>query len=101
MDILAKYEKENPSIRELSEEGDEHSLENEDYLIGLVIRLSQGKIKNTRQALFILLFVARIFYGASILILFLQNRNTAPYHKPIPVKGYEFNEIDWPPRPQQ
>ena len=39
MDILTQYEKENPTVREPVQEN-QGSLENRDYLIGLVIRLS-------------------------------------------------------------
>lgn len=98
MDILAQYEKENPTPEKSFKEINGESSDDYGYLINLLMRFSGGRIQNARQASFVLLTATGVIFGASIIIFIMQSRNTSLYHKPIPIKGHELNEVDWPPR---
>lgn len=79
MDILKKYEEENPKVHSQTplkwEPSGEYS-----GIIRLVMRLSGGKIKNARQANIVLLIVIITFFGISFLIV--RNREGGVHVSP-------------------
>lgn len=68
MDILGQYEKQQPQViqaapqRQLAPEYG--------FFIRLVIRLSGGRIQDSRRAVYVLLGIAAVFMLASLLFLF-------------------------------
>ena len=69
MDILAQYEKENPSPKESQTET--YTEQSGDYgpIVSFVMRISRGKIQNEPQANFVLLIAAISIMIISVLIL--------------------------------
>ena len=68
MDILEQYEKENPEVKIPEwQPSEDHG-----FLIRLVIRLSQGRIQEEKQANYVLLVIIGILFLITILIFFLS-----------------------------
>ena len=76
MDILAKYEKENPQQQTPQHMYGDLS-DNQDFLIGLVMRFSRGKIQNVRQANIVLIIGIIIMLIISFVLLFGRGWSTA------------------------
>jgi hypothetical protein len=68
MDILEQYEKQNPQpVQTASQRQPAYEY---GFFIRLVMRLSGGKIENTRQASYVLLAVVGAILLAAVLVLF-------------------------------
>ena len=81
MDILGKYEAEQPRVvpQVLHERVTEYG-----FFVRLVMRLSSGRITDARQATYLLLIVAVIFVLAALVILFAGSGSDVPPSPPTP-----------------
>ena len=67
MDILGQYKKQTPNIPLSTSQlqpSDERG-----FLIGLVIKISRGKISDEKQAMFMLVIIAGVGFAASIVMI--------------------------------
>ena len=67
MDILGQYEKQTQNVPLSAPQwqpSDDHG-----FLIGLVIKISRGKISDERQATFVLAIIAGVGFAASIAMI--------------------------------
>ncbi len=82
MDILEAYEKQNPQpIRAAPQRQltDEYG-----FFIRLVMRLSGGKIENTRQASMVLLAVSGVIILVTVAVFFFSGGSSLPPSPPTP-----------------
>jgi hypothetical protein len=82
MDILQQYDKENPSLKESSQETYGDSSGDYGQIVSFVMRISQGKIQNEPQANFVLLIIAAIIAGVAI--MFFISGMSGGGGKPLP-----------------
>ena len=73
MDILAQYEKENPEQKQASQEMYGNQSQDVGPIVSFVMRISQGKIENEKQANVVLLIIAGIIAVVAI-IIFISTR---------------------------
>ena len=83
MDILQKYNEENPEIAPQTPQCGES--EGYGALTCSIIYLSKGRIHNVRQANYILISIATIFLFTSFAIFFINGAGNRPHIVPSPV----------------
>jgi len=84
MDILGAYEKQNPQPVQQALQRSQSS--EYGFFIRLVMRLSGGRIENTRQASYVLLAIAGVIMVAAISVflgVFGFSSSTSPLHLPL------------------
>lgn len=96
MDILEQYEKENPQISSQPDQWDmSQEFQDESFLIQWVMRVSGGRIHDTKQAIYVLLGFAVIMILFSILLFFSTGSSSQQF---LPPNFYQIDQSQYKQR---
>lgn len=92
MDILKQYEKQNPEIPRAPAS---QEFQNESSLVRMVMRLSGGRIRNAKQANYVLLGFATILIVTSLFVSFSTGPSSEQF---LPPNFYQIDQSQYEQR---